>query len=268
MKKRLLSGVSFLVLAAASPAIAAPRAPFMPPVPAYNWTGWYVGGNIGYSWGKADSNYNEPAFGGVTGLPTSFSTSQKLNGVIGGTQAGYNWQANTTWVFGLETDIQGSGERGGTNSSNPYTSPGCDGFCLGGTVSQSQQARILWFGTVRGRAGVLLDPTLLLYATGGLAYGRISAAGTVGDSACTPSPAVACMWSYGHSATNVGWTLGAGIEGAIPGARNWTWKVEYLYIDFGTVSGNGFDTDFGGPYSWSTRVTDNIFRVGFNYGFH
>jgi outer membrane immunogenic protein len=272
MKMHLLSSVSFLVLAAASPAIAAPRAPVMPVVPTYNWTGWYVGGNIGYSWGNADSNYNEPAFAccGVTGLPTSFSTSQKLDGVIGGAQVGYNWQANATWVLGLEADIQGSGERGSTSYSNPYSFAisDCDGLCIGhGTLSQTQQAKILWFGTVRGRAGVLVNPTTLLYATGGLAYGRISESGTVSDTACTPSPTVACMWSYGNSATNVGWALGAGIEGAIPNTRNWTWKVEYLHIDLGTVSGNGFDTDFGGPYTFSTRVTDNIFRVGFNYGF-
>jgi outer membrane immunogenic protein len=268
--KRLLLGSSALATVIAGPAMAAPKP--IPPmaVPVYNWTGWYVGGNIGYSWGNATNNYNEAAFGGVTGLPTSFSSSEKLNGVIGGAQVGYNWQANATWVFGLEADIQGSGERGSTNSSNPYTFViNCEGVCIGhGTINQTQQAKILWFGTVRGRAGVLVNPTLLLYATGGLAYGRISTSGTVTDTACTPSPTVACMWSYGNSATNVGWALGAGIEGAIPNTRNWTWKVEYLHIDLGTVSGSGFDTDFGGPFTFSTRVTDNIFRVGFNYGFH
>ena len=70
------------------------------------------------------------------------------------------------------------------------------------------------------------------------------------------------------STTKAGWTLGAGVEGAIPNTSAWTWKAEYLYIDFGTVSGNSVQIGFEGarfPYSWSTRVTDNIVRVGFNY---
>ena len=106
MKQHLLSGVSFIALAIATPAIAAPPAPVV-----YSWTGFYVGGNVGYSWGNANSSYNEPAFGTVTGLPTSFSSTERLNGFIGGVQAGYNWQANVNTVLGFETDIRGTGKR-------------------------------------------------------------------------------------------------------------------------------------------------------------
>jgi outer membrane immunogenic protein len=77
------------------------------------------------------------------------------------------------------------------------------------------------------------------------------------------------MWSYGNSATNVGWTVGAGIEGLVPNTTSWTWKVEYLCIDFGSVSGTGHDTILVQPYSWSARVADNnILRFGLNYQFH
>jgi outer membrane immunogenic protein len=114
---------------------------------------------------------------------------------------------------------------------------------------------------VRGRVGLLINPTTLLYGTGGLAYGRISASGTFFNSFTSGTA------SFGDSTTQVGWTLGAGVEGAIPNASNWTWKLEYLYIDFGTLSGNGFNSQ-GEAYSWSTRVTDNILRVGLNYRFH
>jgi outer membrane immunogenic protein len=245
MKKQLLLGVALGAIALGTPALAAPVGA------AYNWTGWYAGGNIGYSWGQGDADYSEPAFGGF-GLPTSWSGSPNIDGVIGGVQIGYNWQVNNTWVFGLEADFQGSAEKG--SFSNFADSEGL--------VTQAQDTKILWFGTLRGRAGVLLDPTLLLYGTGGLAYGRISVSGTFTDTGCgTP----ACSWSYGNSTTKVGWTLGAGIEGAVPNTRDWTWKLEYLYIDFGSVSGTGFDTDFGGTYSWSTTVTDNILRVGVSY---
>jgi outer membrane immunogenic protein len=255
MKKYLLASVSVVALAAASPASA------VPPVP-YNWTGWYVGGNIGYSWGTATSNYTEPGFACCgLGLPTSFSGSENLNGIIGGAQFGYNWQANDRWVVGFEADIQGSSEQGSRSFRNPYGSD-VEGFA----INQTQAAKIMWFGTVRARAGVLVNPTLWLYGTGGLAYGGISASGTVTDTGCSP---VACSWSYGGSATNVGWTVGAGLEGVIPHMPHWTWKIEYLYIDFGTISGTGFDSnDFGSPYSWSARITDNIVRVGVNYQFH
>jgi outer membrane immunogenic protein len=238
MKKQLLLGVALGALAVATSAMAADlpvKAPvYKAPVAAvYNWTGWYAGGNIGYSWGHGDADYTEPGFAG-SGLPTTLSGSQRIDGIIGGVQIGYNWQNDNKWVFG------------------PYT------------LSHTQEAKIRWFGTVRARAGVLLNPTLLLYGTGGLAYGGINASGTLTDSFCTP----ACSWSYGNSTTKFGWTLGAGIEGAIPNTRDWTWKLEYLYIDFGSVSGTGFDTDFGSAFSWSTKVTDNILRIGVNYRFH
>jgi outer membrane immunogenic protein len=248
------------VASAADMAAPVPMYTKAPVAIPYSWTGLYVGGNIGYSWGKGDSNYNEPAFAGHGPLPTSFSQSQNLDGVIGGGQIGYNWQANNTWVFGVEADFQGSGEKGSSSITDPYI---IDDPILP-TITVTNNADIQWFGTVRGRAGVLVTPTMLLYGTGGLAYGRISVSGSVYDS-FPPSP---YAWSFGQSTTKVGWTVGAGVEGAIPNTRDWTWKLEYLYIDFGTVSGTGFDIDFGGPYSWSTRVTDNILRVGLNYRFH
>ena len=257
-----LSGLPFAASAADLP-VKAPV--YKAPVEAvYNWTGWYAGGNIGYSWGNGDSNYTDPGFASA-GLPTSFSGSQKIDGIIGGGQIGYNWQANSTWVFGLEADFQGSGAKGSISNSNSY-SYDCEGTCTA-KINQNQEVKILWFGTVRGRAGVLVTPTMLLYGTGGLAYGRISVSGTVTDTFPGCNPAI-CNWAYGNSATNVGWTLGAGVEGAIPNTRDWTWKVEYLYIDFGSISGTGHDPDFSSTYSWSAKVTDNIVRVGVNYRFH
>jgi outer membrane immunogenic protein len=261
MKKFIVGSVA-LAATFAGPAMAADMALKAPPVaaPAYSWTGFYVGANIGYSWGKGDSNYTDPRFA-IVGLPTSFSQSENLDGLIGGVQIGYNWQANNTWIFGIEADFQGSGEKGSSSLSDPYVITS-DPF-----INQTFNAKILWFGTVRGRVGVLVNPTLLLYGTGGLAYGRISGSGTVTDTFPACSPAI-CNWAYGNSATNIGWTLGAGVEGAIPNTSDWTWKVEYLYIDFGSVNGSGFDPDFSSTYTWSAKVTDNIVRVGLNYRFH
>src|SRR3974390_1891005 len=232
-----------------------------PVVTAYNWNGFYVGGNIGYSWGNGDSWYNDPGFLGF--VPTPFFVSQNMNGVIGGGQIGYNWQYQDNWVFGVEADFQGSGQKDSSSISSPF-SVFLDDNNLPTvfSINQTLEAKILWFGTVRARAGLLINPTLLAYLTGGLAYGRISVAGTITDTS------VPMAWSFGSTPTNFGWTLGGGIEGAIPSTTDWTWKVEYLYIDLGSVSGAGFDPDFLSTFNWNTKVTHNIVRVRGNYRFH
>jgi outer membrane immunogenic protein len=239
------------VVGSASAALAAP------PVP-YSWTGFYAGGNVGYSFGNANSTYNEPEFG-VFGHGT-ISDSAKLDGVIGGGQIGYNWQtSNNMSVVGIEADFQGSGERGNSSVTAPYLIV-TSFAAIDPAVTMTNGTNLQWFGTVRARIGALITPTTLLYATGGLAYGSISASGAVANDALGP-------WSFGTTTIKGGWTMGAGIEGAVPNTTNWTWKLEYLYIDFGTVGGNGFSAD-GFPYSFATTVTDNIVRVGFNYNFH
>ena len=251
MKKQLLATVAVAALVAGtSSAIAAP------PVPLYNWTGFYAGGNAGYSWGKGAVNYNEAAFGSF-GIPTSLSGSNTLNGAIGGVQFGYNWQINSAWVWGLETDFQLSSEKASRSFSFN------DGE---GALSATLSSNIMWFGTVRGRIGYLITPSTLVYATGGFAYGRVNASGSFSDSTC-----VSRTWSFNGSAINTGWTAGGGIEGAffpISGwnTTNWTWKFEYLHIDLGSLSGTGFDSGFGdGAYSWNAKFTDDILRFGVNY---
>ncbi len=84
--------------------------------PGYNWTGFYVGGNVGYSWGRSNDTSNLNNGAGTT-LFTSLGGSN-LDGVVGGGQAGYNWQVQN-WVWGFEGDIQGTDERG----SRAFTCP-------------------------------------------------------------------------------------------------------------------------------------------------
>jgi outer membrane immunogenic protein len=120
--------------------------------------------------------------------------------------------------------------------------------------------KIDWFGTVRARGGFLVSPTVLLYATGGLAYGEVKTSDAIGV-----APTV-----FSATTTNVGWTLGAGVEGAIGGG--WTAKFEYLYVDLGRASGTFLTTIAAAPAgvlsaTYSSRVTDNIVRVGINYRF-
>jgi outer membrane immunogenic protein len=267
MKKTLI-GIAAIVALIGTPALAADMALKAPPpvVAPYSWTGFYVGGNIGYSWGSGRWVYSDP-FAFPPPFAAISSGTERLDGVIGGGQIGYNWQANQTWVLGIEADIQGSGEKGSSSFSDPYFCDACaNGLGAMEAVNGTLNSNIRWFGTVRGRLGVLVNPTLLLYGTGGLAYGGISTSGSFFDTFPGCSPAI-CTWAFNQTATKTGWTAGGGVEGAIANSRNWTWKIEYLYIDFGTLSGSSFGLD---PltYSWSTHVTDNILRVGVNYNFH
>ena len=126
------------------------------------------------------------------------------------------------------------------------------------------QEKLPWFGTVRGRIGVLASPTWLFYATGGLAYGEIKSSET---HTVAGGPFAGGALANNFNTTRTGWTVGGGVEGVISG--NWTAKLEYLYMDYGTINNT-----FAGvaplftPINLSTHVTDNVVRAGVNYHFH
>ncbi|HWX83103.1 MAG TPA: outer membrane beta-barrel protein [Xanthobacteraceae bacterium] len=261
---------------AADMAVKAPP----PPAPVYRWTGFYVGGNIGYSWGKASGDLNDPAIGifsGLGSLPTSFPESLKPKGVIAGAQFGYDYQINPTWVVGLEADLQGSDEhaRSGQSASTSgvFIGPGITGL-TSSNVATSFEGRISWFATARARAGVLITPTTLLYGTGGVAFGGVKVSGSgsaninltacIVGIGCIPTGNASGMFAFSQSTTKAGWTLGSGIEGALTG--HWTWKAEYLYLHLGSEGGSVAD-NFGGIASWNAKFTDNIVRAGLNYKF-
>jgi outer membrane immunogenic protein len=196
----------------------------------------------------------------------------KLNGANGGGQFGYNWQFAPTWLLGFEADLQANQKKGSSQFSDSFSlSDHADNqTILSGTTVTNQEAGISWFGTVRGRLGYVWD-NVMLYGTGGLAYGRVGLSGTsastinsvtigVANSASTTSAAT----SYAASFTNVGWTAGAGVEGAIAG--NWTWKAEYLHLDLGSISVTG-RAPTGVAFTAKGSFTDDIVRVGVNYRF-
>ena len=145
MKKLLLATTAFVVLAVGSATAADLRPAYKaapPPPPVYSWTGLYWGVNVGYSWGQAKDEVS------LLGVGT-FSESQKVNGVVGGFQSGYNYQFGQ-WVLGFETDIQASGQKGGTTlqvSTLPLTTLTTD-------------HKLTWFGTSRTRLGVLWSPNV------------------------------------------------------------------------------------------------------------
>jgi outer membrane immunogenic protein len=262
--KRMLIGITALTSLLATSAFAADlpaRTYTKAPVyvePVFNWTGFYLGGNLGYSWGR--SSDSSALTNGAGTILFASTGKTDLNGIVGGGQIGYNWQMQG-WVWGLEADIQGTDEKG----SRAFICPAA--ACLppaalapAGGIAAALNQKIDWFGTVRARGGVLVTPMVLLYATGGLAYGEVATNETVG----------ALSTAFSTNSTNVGWTVGAGVEGVIGG--NWTARLEYLYVDLGHASGSFLTTigALGGgaiSSSYNSHITDNIVRVGINYKF-
>ena len=175
MRKIILS-VAALLAATASPTFAADlparkaAAPEPPPPPA--WTGFYAGVNGGYSWTSSNAitqSYVDTASGGfVTNAALGnipFQTQAPNQGFIGGGQVGFNWQFDNRFVVGVEADLQGL--TGGDGTVNVISGNSATSFSRG----------IAEIGTVRGRVGYLVTPTVLVFGSGGLAYGQGSLTG-------------------------------------------------------------------------------------------
>jgi outer membrane immunogenic protein len=195
----------------------------------FSWSGFYVGGNVGYGWGDGDGDIGFSGFG-------RGPIKGDGNGFLGGVQAGYNWQMGS-WVVGVETDFQGSaakgdvhGGPGGSRLNADYENP--------------------WFGTFRGRVGYGSDQ-LLGYVTGGVVYGESKLSGTVSGPA---------GGSFSSSETSTSWTVGVGVEYAL--WDRWSTKLEYLYVGTpGDIPVPPKTTTISGD------TNSNIIRTGLNYRF-
>jgi outer membrane immunogenic protein len=263
--KNFLLGAAALV-AVAGPAYAAdlPLKAVAPPAPVYDWTGFYIGGNLGG--GFAASTLT--GFSGSPGLAANFAAGQfptvlapGAGGLIGGGQIGYNWQVSPLWVVGLESDGQYSGYKGRSSVMPTPTGP-----LVPFATSVEQHSD--WYGTFRGRAGILATPSVLLYGTGGVAYGQTEASfSTVATGFAIPCPvALPCAAGSAATSTRVGWTAGAGFE--IMSVPHWIFRVEYLYMDLGTQSVTAASPTVP-PVSFTSTnpFKENIMRVAVSYKF-
>ena len=233
LRKILLSTAAVAALAAPAfaadlPARAAAPAPVYA-APIFTWTGFYVGAQIGYQWGRTNADYYNAA--GVF-LPGS-SARYDANGVVGGLHVGYNHQISSL-VLGVEGDIEASGVKGHFTFAN----------------GDDYRTRVNWQGSLRARLGYAMGPALL-YLTGGAAFADLH------NSALN----FAAATRVGHS-KDWGWTLGGGVEYAIN--NNWTTRLEYRYTDFGK---NSFSLApaFGG--SERAKNTFHTVRLGLTYKF-
>jgi outer membrane immunogenic protein len=237
--KRVLFTVLGLMFLAAQPVAAADipvKAPAAQTVvaTAYNWSGSYFGGHLGYGWARTHIN-DVDNYSFSSACPPVCEFEFGSNGLIGGVQAGYNWQSGT-FVYGAELDFSLSG------INNAVTNP----LCCAGTESFATDVN--WFGTGRVRFGVTLDRALA-YLTGGVAVADFES--RYND---PPSSNFAVA-----SGIKWGWTAGAGLEFA--GSTNWTWRVEYLYIDLRTARGSFDDNRF----DFDNRI--HVARLALNYRF-
>jgi outer membrane immunogenic protein len=279
MKRFVVAGLGVLGLAGLQPAAAADlpiRGP-VPPIyepayaPAWNWTGVYMGFNGGYSSGSSNTALNLFDTSGSTVPLATVNDKFKLNGGLIGGQIGYNWQMGR-FLVGFETDLQWAFEKGSTSLSCATAA------CLpaatlpaGAATTVGLTQTLDWFGTARVRLGGLVVPSVLLYVTGGFAYGDVKtdvAMNGFGTNGAIPPVGVPVGSNTTSYQLHAGWTAGAGIEFNIAG--NWTGRVEYLYLDLGNFGGGATLATGTVPAfvsSYSSRITDNIVRAGFNYRF-
>ena len=200
MRSKARITVLGLSVLSASTALAAPA----PPV--YNWTGFYIGASGGGAWQNV--NYGAPTLSG------SVSPSSVYFGGI----AGYNYQFSSMWVLGAEADY------GWTHADNTSIISG---------VQISTHSS--WESSIRARAGYLIQPRVLVYGTGGVAF--------TNQTISVPS--------LSDSATRSGWTVGAGAEYYVGGS--WFVRGEYRYSDYGTRTFIG---------DLPTGLHSNAFRFG------
>jgi outer membrane immunogenic protein len=292
LMKKLATAIAAIALIG-TPAFAADmavKAPPPPPAPPpISWTGWYGGINVGGTWSDDSINVNTTpnvqCFESACILGTAAAQgstgvfSGRGAGFIGGGQFGYNWQFNS-WVAGFEADIQGTRVKAtGESTANIDLGPlGMPTFSLANDLSVTKE--IDYLGTVRGRLGWLAAPSLLVYGTGGLAYGGVKASTSVSQVQPSGFTAVGGVpinfgTSLGISQTRTGWTAGGGFEWMF--VPRWSVKVEYLYYDLGSVTYNGqeaivFSPSLGAPVFTNnvqtmTRFNGNIVRGGVNWYF-
>jgi outer membrane immunogenic protein len=232
-----------LAIAALATSVATARAADIVTPEVYDWSGFYIGGNVGYAFGGDDEVGLGPEGPGKVG-------DLQLEGVFGGGQVGVNWQRNR-WLLGLEADIQ-IADINDSESGTKIDDPGGD------LADFDSKDNIDWFSTIRGRAGFAMN-RLLIYGTGGLAIGGINYKVSLTE----PDEDEHAHWNDNY--TELGWTAGAGAEWAF--SEKLSAKVEYMYVNFGerTIHASGQDAE---EYDFDTHATPDFHSVRFGLNYH
>jgi outer membrane immunogenic protein len=219
----------------------------------YGWTGFYVGLNAGYAWGNG---------------------TMAVSTVPAGGQFGYNYQLTDFFVLGAEADFQNLFASTSINVTNvtprtPFFPPNTM------VTSLALSKSIDNVGTVRARFGDLIGSRLLVYATGGFAYGQTKLNTNIFSSESPNMGSTNAASNGMYSEIRPGWTAGGGLEWAL--APHWNIKAEYLYYDLGTATYNisqltsnlnkTTTVNYIDSSAATARFNGNVARVGINYKF-
>lgn len=258
MKKHTLY---FAAIAAtiATPAVAAGPAP--------SWTGFYIGGNVGGATERASgtSNFLQA---GDSAAPNPQLDALNPSSPIGGGQFGFNWQVDQRWLVGIEGDWDFMRSRYSFCRQTDTDSAACfdngAGFeTIGGATD--------WLATARGRLGIVTSSNMLLYVTGGVAWGQVKtnlAQSCLADGCGLSTTQLAA--SNSSTTDKAGWV--AGLGAAVPIGPNWSARLEWLHIDLGNITGTLTTPGaIPGPTTsttvWSRGESYDVIRVGLDYRF-
>jgi outer membrane immunogenic protein len=222
------------------------RMPVKAPPPAvvavYNWTGFYIGGNVGGAWLRKSVTELGP---GEVASTVGVTNKLTAAGVTAGGQAGYNWHANN-WLVGVEADFNWTRINKTIITFDPANPFDIDDILRG---------KVDWFATFRGRLGYVAN-NWLFYATGGGAVAKL-----INEYGDTVNGALAPPDSVSLDKVRWGWTVGGGVELGLGG--NWSAKAEYLYIDFRKFNA----TPINGVGVVRFHDELHVARIGLNYRF-
>jgi outer membrane immunogenic protein len=244
MKRIFIGVITVLAIAVGvwpiTPALAQP----------YNWTGLYLGGQVGAQWMNSRSSFNFP---GNPGLASSGSKTFHDTSAMGGGQVGFNFQPpGLPLVFGAEGDLIGASH----DESGVI-------FRYGNGVDHFDgRSELDVQGSIRGRLGWTLN-RVLLYATSGVGFG----AGKVTTTATRDGVGSA---NFGKSETLVGWTVGGGVEYALPFSSHWLIRAEYRYTDLGSINLSTPGITFpaaAGPWTAKANFRTQNATFGVNFKF-
>ena len=239
---------------------------YVAPVPVFTWTGFYVGANVGWAGSRFNNDYYTPGSpvapfwlpGDAVAISAGGYNAFRKDGVTFGAQVGYNYQMGM-FVAGLEADFNWLGLKRSSAALVPTP--------FAGVALVGSSAAVDWMLTLRPRLGLALGQ-FLPYVTGGLALVQNSfSQGVYFD----PVPSAATPDIVSRSSTDLGWTVGGGLEYAF--SPNWSAKVEYLHVFLpNRTIASAAVSPYGAaagliPYTRTISRSIDTVRVGVNYRF-